>query len=51
MQYAALAGDKRTADLAAQKAVDLAPKNAQEARSSSRPTQLKKAAEQQQAAG
>ena len=27
VQYAALAGDKRTADLAAQKAVDLAPKN------------------------
>jgi hypothetical protein len=31
VQYAALAGDKRTADLAAQKAVDLAPKDQRKA--------------------
>ena len=31
VQYAALAGDKRTADLAAKKAVDLAPKNQRKA--------------------
>jgi hypothetical protein len=31
VQYAALAGDKRTADLAAQKAVDLAPKSQRKA--------------------
>jgi hypothetical protein len=31
VQYAALAGDKRTADLAAQKAVDLAPKGQRKA--------------------
>jgi hypothetical protein len=31
VQYAALAGDTRTADLAAQKAVDLAPKNQRKA--------------------
>ena len=50
VQYAALAGDERTADLAAQKAEDLAPKNLKK-QVRQQATQLKKAAEQQQAAG
>jgi hypothetical protein len=49
VQYAALAGDDRTADLAAQKAVDLAPKNLQKD-VKMQANQLIKAAEQQQAA-
>ncbi len=50
VNYAALAGDERTADLAAQKAEDLAPKDVKkEVRQQA--AQLKKAAEQQQAAG
>ncbi|MBN1530639.1 MAG: hypothetical protein JW895_16375 [Thermoleophilaceae bacterium] len=50
VQYAALAKDERTADLAAQKAVDLAPKNLKKD-VKMQANQLKKAAEQQQAAG
>jgi|SoiMethySBSTD1v2_1073268.scaffolds.fasta_scaffold1341997_2 hypothetical protein len=49
VQYAALAGDDRTADLAAQKAVDLAPKNLKKD-VKMQANQLIKAAEQQQAA-
>jgi hypothetical protein len=50
VQYAALAKDARTADLATQKAVDLAPKNLKKD-VKMQANQLKKAAEQQQAAG
>ena len=50
VQYAALAGDERTADLAAQKAEDLAPKNLKK-QVRQQAAQLKKAAEQQQTAG
>ncbi len=50
VQYAALAGDERTADLAAQKAVDLAPKNLKK-QVEQQAAQLQKAAKQQQAAG
>jgi len=50
VQYAALAKDERTADLATQKAVDLAPKNLKKD-VKTQANQLKKAAEQQQAAG
>jgi hypothetical protein len=50
VQYAALAKDERTADLATQKAVDLAPKNLKND-VKKQANQLKKAAEQQQAAG
>lgn len=50
VQYAALAEDERTADLAAQKAEDLAPKNLKK-QVRQQAAQLKKAAEQQQAAG
>jgi hypothetical protein len=50
VQYAALAKDERTADLATQKAVDLAPKNLKKD-VKMQANQLKKAAEQQQAAG
>ena len=50
MQYAALAGDERTADLAAQKAEDLAPKDLKK-QVRQQAAQLKKAAKQQQAAG
>ena len=50
VQYAALAKDERTADLAAQKAVDLAPKNLKKD-VKMQANQLMKAAEQQQAAG
>ena len=50
VQYAALAGDKRTADLAAQKAVDLAPKDSKK-QVKQQAAQLQKAAKQQQAAG
>jgi hypothetical protein len=50
VQYAALAGDERTADLAAQKAEDLAPKDARK-QVRQQAAQLKKAAKQQHAAG
>ena len=50
VQYAALAGDERTADLAAQKAEDLAPKNLKK-EVKQQAAQLQKAAKQQQAAG
>jgi hypothetical protein len=50
VQYASLAGDDRTADLATQKAVDLAPKKDRKTVETTA-KQLKKAAEQQQAAG
>lgn len=50
VQYAALAGDERTADLAAQKAEDLAPRDLKE-EVRKQADQLKKAAKQQQAAG
>ena len=50
VQTATLAGDERTADLAAQKAQDLAPKRAKK-QVKRQAAQLKKAAEQQQAAG
>jgi hypothetical protein len=50
VQYAALAGDERTADLAAQKAVDLAPKDLRKQVKQQAAT-LQKAAKQQQAAG
>jgi hypothetical protein len=50
VQYAALAGDKRTADLAAIKAVDLAPKG-QKKQVKLQAEQLKKAAAQAQAQG
>src|SRR3954454_14921823 len=48
VQYAALAGDKRTADLAAIKAVDLAPKS-QKKQVKLQAEQLKQAAQQAQA--
>jgi len=50
VQTATLADDERTADLAAQKAEDLAPKRAKK-QVKRQAAQLKKAAEQQQAAG
>lgn len=50
VQYASLAGDERTADLAAQKAEDLAPKNLKK-EVKQQAAQLQKAAKQQQAAG
>ena len=50
VQYAALAEDERTADLAAQKAEDLAPKNLKK-QVKQQAAQLKRAAKQQQAAG
>jgi hypothetical protein len=50
VQYATLAGDKRTADLAAIKAVDLAPR-AQKKQVKLQAEQLKKAAAQAQAQG
>ncbi|HEU0024392.1 MAG TPA: hypothetical protein VFQ12_07165 [Thermoleophilaceae bacterium] len=50
VQYAALAGDERTADLASQKAVDLAPNNLR-MEVKKQAEQIKKAAKQQQAAG
>jgi hypothetical protein len=50
VQYAALAGDTRTADLAAIKAVDLAPKD-QKKQVKLQADQLKKAAAQAQAQG
>jgi hypothetical protein len=50
VNYAALAGDERTADLATQKAVDLAPKKSRK-QVERQAEQLKKAAKQQQAAG
>jgi len=46
VQYAALAGDMRTADLATQKAVDLAPKNLRK-EVKQNAEQIKKAAKQQ----
>jgi hypothetical protein len=49
VQYAALAGDTRTADLASQKAVDLAPKS-QKKRVETTAEEIKKAAKQQQEA-
>jgi hypothetical protein len=48
--YAALAGDKRTADLAAQKAVDLAPKN-QRKEVKAQAEALKKPQQEQQPSG
>jgi hypothetical protein len=50
VQYAALAGDKRTADLAALKAVDLAPKS-QKKQVKAQAEQLKQAGTQSQAQG
>jgi hypothetical protein len=50
VSYAALAGDKRTADLAAKKAVDLAPKD-QRKQVKQQAEQLKKPPEQQQPSG
>jgi hypothetical protein len=50
VQYAALAGDERTANLAAQKAEDLAPKDLKK-EVKQQAAQLQKAAKQQQAAG
>src|SRR4051812_20925407 len=50
VQYAALAGDKRTADLAALKAVDLAPKSQKE-QVKAQAEQLKQAGTQSQAQG
>jgi hypothetical protein len=50
VSYAALAGDTRTADLAAKKAVDLAPK-AQRKQVKKQAAQLKKPPPQQQAGG
>ena len=47
MQYAALAGDNRTADLAGQKAVDLAPK-AQRKQVEAQVKQLKKPSRRRQ---
>ena len=49
VQYAALAGDERTADLATQKAVDLAPKN-QKKLVKQNAEQIKKAAKQAEGA-
>jgi hypothetical protein len=53
VQYAALAGDTRTADLETQKAVDLAPKKPKTLRKQvkQQAEQLKQAAKQQQKAG
>lgn len=50
VSYAALAGDKRTADLAAKKAVDLAPKD-QRKQVKQQAEQLKKPPQQQQPSG